>query len=66
MPRQRIYRAGRQIKTMDRLSRELLAGNYLWFFGRPCHPSWLMSMQFRTLHSLIRHKALRTAVRIKP
>lgn len=59
----RLYRPGRRIKTMSLLSRELLAGRYVWYFGRPCHPSWLASMQWNTLRGMVQSGRLRLAVR---
>lgn len=61
--KRRQYRPGREIKSMALLSRELLARRYVWFFGRPCHPSWLRSMQFNCLENLIRRRAFRLALR---
>lgn len=66
MARQRLYRPGRKIKTMSLLSRELLAHRYVWYFGRPCHPSWLLSMQFRCLSYMVSKGAFRLALKVAP
>lgn len=61
MSRARKYRPGRVIKDRSQLLNEIDAERYVYLFDRPCHPSWLASMQYRTLRMILRMRGFRFA-----
>lgn len=61
MSRTRKYRPGRKIRTVATLLREIDAGRYVYWGKRPCHPSWLGSMQYFVLRTLARYGQFRFA-----
>ena len=63
MARQRMYRRGRKLSLLGLIERAMLRREYVFMFDRPCHPSWVISMQLNTLANLCRHGGFRAAVR---
>ena len=63
--RERKYRPGRVIKSFAQLHAQIIGGQYVYMFDRPCHPSWLGSMQYYNLVNMMRMGAFRFAHRNK-
>lgn len=61
MSRARIYRPGRIIKDWKQFCNQIDSGNYIWWDDRPCHPAWLISMQYNVLRYLLRRGVFRYA-----
>jgi len=47
--RQRMYRRGPEITSIEELVREIEDQRYVFYHDRPNHPSWLRSMQLHVL-----------------
>lgn len=60
--KKRMYRRGRRL-TLNGLTDAVIGGDYVFFFDRPCHPSWVVSMRLRTLAWHCRRGDFRTAAR---
>lgn len=59
--RRRKYARGSPVDDLHQFIRHLQKGGYGWLNDRPCHPSWLLSMQARTLVNLIDKGRIRWA-----
>lgn len=64
--RRRKFRRGRIIRDPGRVVRLLLDRRWFYFHDRPCHPSWLLSMQVNVVAGFARRGMLRLAVKNGP
>lgn len=60
----RIYKPGATIRRMDSLCKILFQGEYVYLRDRPIHPSWVISMQLRTVLIFLTAERFRKAVRL--
>lgn len=64
MSRPRKFKSGRRICSMAALSKELDAGSWVFLRGVPKHNSWMISMQYNALRTLVQTGALRYAIKL--
>jgi len=63
MPRLRKFLLGKPIVSMAQLAEEVIDKRaYVIWRGRPFHPGWIASMQFRMLSDLVRRGSLATTL----
>lgn len=64
MPTPRKFQPGRKVRSMTDLANRIEQGCWLYWFadGRPKHPGFISSMQFRALVSAVAKGRLRVAV----
>lgn len=56
------YIPGRIIRTIRDFEFWSRCGGWIYWYGRPKHPSVLIHQQYKTLIGLINHKMLRRAI----
>jgi hypothetical protein len=61
----KMYSQGRQIKTFNELIKILFNREYVFMFGKPLHPGWIFSLQFKTIIDQFNRKSIYIAKRNK-
>jgi hypothetical protein len=62
--KKRKFKPGPPLKTLNQVWVANEKCQWLWLFGRPKHPTVLVSMTVRTVASFLRAGALRKAVKV--
>ena len=61
----RKFRPGKPIRSIGDLTRRLQRGDWVYMFGRPKHPGWILSMQFNSILYMLNSGFLYAAIRNK-
>lgn len=59
----RKFCQGRQLRTFAEVARALDKGEWIYWWHKPQHPSWMISMQANSLKGAAERGILRLAVR---
>ena len=62
MPRVNKFRPGGTICGWNTLASILDSGRWVYLFGRPKHPSFIISMQFKTVRGFLYGENFRVAI----
>ena len=66
MSRPRKYQKGRKLCGIHDLVTQIAARRYVFWRDRPCHPSWLVSVQLQTPIHLAASGAFSVAEPVEP
>jgi hypothetical protein len=59
---ERKYRNGRRLSPIAAMARAM-RGEYVFLFGRPCNPGWIVSMQVNTVKMIAERGGIRAAIK---
>jgi hypothetical protein len=63
MSRKLKYRPGETIKGLDELVGHCKSGGWVYWFGRPKHPGWILSQQITTALGYVTKGLWRKAIK---